>query len=31
MQNPHRWSGPTRNWERQDEVWLNPEREKQAV
>lgn len=27
MQNPHRWSGATRNWSRQDEVWLNPERE----
>ncbi|ECG6808395.1 IS3 family transposase, partial [Salmonella enterica subsp. enterica serovar Muenchen] len=24
MQNPHRWSGATRNWSRQDEVWLNP-------
>ncbi len=24
--NPRRWSGPTRNWELQDEVWLNPER-----
>lgn len=26
MRNPHRWSGQTRNWSRQDEVWLNPER-----
>lgn len=24
--NPRRWSGQTRNWELQDEVWLNPER-----
>lgn len=24
--NPRRWSGRTRNWELQDEVWLNPER-----
>ena len=23
---PGRWSGPTRNWELKDEVWLNPER-----
>jgi len=23
--NPHRWSGNTRNWQWQDEVWLNPE------
>lgn len=23
---PRRWSGQTRNWELQDEVWLNPER-----
>ncbi|CUI03577.1 Mobile element protein [Janthinobacterium sp. CG23_2] len=23
---PERWSGPTRNWELKDEVWLNPER-----
>ena len=31
MQNPHRWSGTTRNWSRQDEVWLNPERDKLAA
>lgn len=31
MQNPHRWSGATRNWSRQDEVWLNPERETLAA
>lgn len=31
MQNPHRWSGTTRNWSRQDEVWLNPERETLAA
>lgn len=31
MQSPHRWSGATRNWSRQDEVWLNPERETQAA
>jgi len=31
MQNPHRWTGATRNWSWQDEVWLNPEREKQAA
>jgi len=31
MLNPHRWTGATRNWNRQDEVWLNPEREKQAA
>jgi hypothetical protein len=24
--NPQRWSGPTRNWELKDKVWLNPER-----
>lgn len=30
-QNPHRWSGSTRNWSRQDEVWLNPERETRAA
>ncbi|MGH8790483.1 MAG: transposase, partial [Cupriavidus necator] len=23
---PERWSGPTRNWRLDDEVWLNPER-----
>jgi len=23
---PQRWSGPTRNWKLDDEVWLNPER-----
>ena len=23
---PERWTGPTRNWELKDEVWLNPER-----
>lgn len=31
MLNPHRWAGATRNWNRQDEVWLNPEREKLAA
>lgn len=31
MQNPHRWTGSTRNWSRQDEVWLNPERETLAA
>ncbi|CAI2412954.1 Integrase core domain [Serratia ficaria] len=31
MQHPHRWSGATRNWSRQEEVWLNPEREKRAA
>lgn len=31
MQTPHRWSGPTRNWSRQDEVWLNPERKTLAT
>lgn len=31
MQNPYRWSGATRNWSRQDEVWLNPERETLAA
>lgn len=31
MQNPHRWSGATRNWSRQEEVWLNPERETLAA
>ncbi len=25
--NPNRWSGDTRNWQRVDEVWLNPENE----
>lgn len=29
MRRPERWSGATRNWKLQDEVWLNPER-KQA-
>jgi putative transposase len=24
--NPRRWTGQTRNWELQNEVWLNPER-----
>ena len=24
--NPLRWTGKTRNWEQQEEVWLNPER-----
>jgi hypothetical protein len=24
--NPKRWSGTTRNWRLEDEVWLNPER-----
>lgn len=24
--NPRRWSGPTRDWKLQDEVWLNPAR-----
>jgi putative transposase len=31
MQHPHRWSGATRNWSRQEEVWLNPERETRAA
>lgn len=31
MRAPHRWSGQTRNWSRQDEVWLNPERETLAA
>lgn len=31
LQNPQRWSGATRNWSRQDEVWLNPERETLAA
>ncbi|RYM57485.1 IS3 family transposase [Serratia liquefaciens] len=31
MQSPHRWSGATRNWSRQDEVWLNSERKTQAA
>ena len=26
-QHPHRWSGPTRNWEPVGEVWLNPDQE----
>lgn len=30
-ENPKRWSGPTRNWQRKDVVMLNPEREKQAA
>lgn len=25
QRNPHRWSGPTRNWERVEEVRLNPD------
>ncbi len=29
--NPDRWSGSTRNWERVDEVWLNPERKDTSV
>jgi putative transposase len=29
-QNPHRWSGPTRNWQPIGTVTLNPEREQQA-
>lgn len=29
--NPKRWSRQTRNWQRQDSVTLNPEREKQAA
>lgn len=29
--NQHRWSGATRNWSWQDEVWLNPERETLAA
>lgn len=29
--NPQRWSGQTRNWSRQEEVWLNPERETLAA
>ncbi|PNM27222.1 hypothetical protein A6J66_000590 [Yersinia enterocolitica] len=31
MRTPHRWSGQTRNWSWQDEVWLNPERETLAA
>jgi putative transposase len=31
LQNPHRWSGSTRNWSWQDETWLNPERETRAA
>lgn len=31
LQNPHRWSGPTRNWRWQEETWLNPERETLAA
>ncbi|MDQ8739523.1 IS3 family transposase, partial [Paenibacillus sp. LHD-38] len=27
-QHPHRWSGNTRNWNLEEEVWLNPERAK---
>lgn len=27
--NPQRWSGATRNWERVNYVWLNPEKNKQ--
>lgn len=30
-ENPKRWSGQTRNWQRKDVVMLNPEREKQAA
>lgn len=26
--NPKRWSGGTRNWDRVNQVWLNPEKEK---
>jgi putative transposase len=29
-QNPQRWSGGTRNWNRVEEVWLNPPKEHQA-
>lgn len=29
-EHPQRWSGPTRNWERVDEVWLNPPKESRA-
>ena len=29
--NPQRWSGATRNWSWQDEVWLNPERKTLAA
>jgi putative transposase len=25
--NPNRWSGETRNWERPEKIWLNPDRE----
>ncbi|MFT6301905.1 MAG: putative transposase [Granulosicoccus sp.] len=25
--NPNRWSGETRNWERPEKVWLNPDKE----
>ncbi|MFS7186494.1 hypothetical protein AB6848_13605 [Serratia proteamaculans] len=31
MANPGRWSGRTRNWQRQEVVMLNPERGKQAA
>ncbi len=30
QQNPKRWSGKTRNWNRVEEVWLNPPKEHQA-
>ena len=28
---PERWSGPTRDWKLQDQVWLNPERSQPEV
>jgi putative transposase len=28
---PERWSGPTRNWQLKNEVWLNPERADPAL
>ena len=31
MANPNRWTGRTRNWQRQEVVMLNPEREKQVA
>jgi len=29
-QHPSRWSGATRNWELENRVWLNPERDEEA-
>lgn len=31
QQNPERWSGDTRNWDRIDSVWLNPDEDKVAL